>query len=167
MQDRQLSENFKLSEFNYVEPDPRLLHILQYLRDRIGEPIVVTDSARTFSEHVAVYQKLERKGKLKTRGNGLGDKALIDCIPMDSRHLPSYSTPYLRACDISVRSLGVWNGDSLASLVKLYTHTREYFAFLEALPEAQQSSHVGIGIGLNFIHIDIDRERETVWKYEY
>ena len=88
MQNMKLSKNFSLSEFQVgfdggylVQPDYRLVQMLQLLRDDIGVPVTITSGARTFLQHAGLY-------KFKN-------------ITFNSRHLPSFKTNKLRAADIT------------------------------------------------------------------
>ena len=92
MQDRQLTKNFFLSEFGFIEPDTRLLHILQRSRDIIGKPIDITSSARTLKEHVIIYMNLYGED-------------WFHYIPWHSRHLPCHHTDKLRAVDCKVAGI--------------------------------------------------------------
>lgn len=60
--DVNISKDFKLSEFESpdtkeVKVDPKLVQLLQKLRDKIGQPLVITSGYRTWEHHVAIYQK--------------------------------------------------------------------------------------------------------------
>lgn len=84
-----LSDNFLLSEFQIgcegecaIYPDEDLLRLLQHLRYKIQAPIKITSGARSFKQHLKIYE-----GKKK--------------IPLNSRHLPSFNTTKLRAVDIT------------------------------------------------------------------
>ena len=88
MIDKQLSDNFWLSEFNFVAPEPDLLKVLQYVRDYIG-PVNITSSTRTVEQHIKIYKDLYKD-------------EWLDKIPWKSRHLPEFERG-LRAVDITVK----------------------------------------------------------------
>lgn len=101
MEDKSVSENFMLSEFNYVNPDDRLLLILQTIRSIVNIPIKITDAARTFKEHVDIYKKLYKD-------------AWEQHITWDSKHLPMFEMK-LRAVDFCIEG---YTGIELRELVK-------------------------------------------------
>tara|TARA_R110000868_G_scaffold33755_1_gene122206 strand:- start:4053 stop:4511 length:459 start_codon:yes stop_codon:yes gene_type:complete len=148
--DLQLTENFKLSEFGYVTPNPALINCLQAMREALGQPLTITSGPRSITDHVAIYKKLETDHIIKTKGNGLSSVDLIDFIPWESRHLPSFETEDLQAVDITSDLV---SGDTLSSL---------------ALNQAKGTGiKLGLGIGSTFLHIDTDRDTDTIWRYDY
>jgi hypothetical protein len=151
----QLSKNFNLSEFKNVNPDPRLLSLLQCLRNTLGLAITITDSARTVLEHISLYKKLSYDTKIKTYENGLSNDSLLNIIPWGSRHLPSFDTPYLRAVDINVTGT-----DS----IKLTGHRLKDQVLKIAMA---LDINIGLGVGKTFLHIDVDRESNVIWEYSY
>jgi hypothetical protein len=166
--DRKLSKNFKLSEFDFVPPDLRLIAILQKVRNETGKPVKITNAARDIKEHVKIYKDLEKRKKIKTKGNGLGDNDLIDIIPWGSRHLPNFKNPYLRACDIQCRHLdGNYSGDEIYQIVSEYVDGGNYLSDISLMQYGKDDVYVGLGIGKDFLHIDVDRNTNTVWKYDY
>jgi hypothetical protein len=169
MEDRQLSNNFNLSEFSFVEPDPRLLNILQYIRDYTARPINITDSWRDVPKLIQIYEKLEEEKKIKTIGNGLGDEELINIIPWKSRHLPTFGNPYLRAVDIqSKRANGAfYTGEELKDIIMDYVKSKEYLLDISLLGYTESQRYVGIGVGKQYLHLDVDRTRHTMWGYGY
>lgn len=170
MNDKQLSSNFWFSEFKYVEPDPRLLYILQWLRDKTNNPVTITDSARTIKEHLNTYLKLENEGKIPTVGNGKGNDTLWDKIPWSSRHLPTFKSRYLRAVDINAEkdSSDRYSGLELYDLVMECIRTPGYLDMLNELGyDSKSEGFVGTGIGKTFLHLDIDRSQNTKWGYAY
>ena len=164
MDNKKISENFWLSEFKGVEPDPRLIFILQWLRDTIAWPITITDSTRTPREHIATYKGLELDGKIKTKGNGLGDRDILDCIPWGSRHLPIFGNPSLRAIDLACTG---YTGKGLRDLVFECINSNEYKIAMEYKGYRVSELYVGVGTGNTFIHLDIDRKQNTEWGYGY
>lgn len=169
MQNKQLTEYFTLKEFNYVEPDPRLLNILQYLRGYTGMPIVITDSARDVPKLIRIYEKLEEEKKIKTVGNGLGDTELFDIIPWKSRHLPIFGNPYLRAVDIQGKNINkkYYTGKELHDVILKYVESEKYIQSIKNLGYSEDKRYVGLGVGKQYIHIDVDRKRHTIWGYGY
>lgn len=140
MNDRNVSKNFKLSEFNYVEPENNLVKILQYLRDATGESIKITNSTRTVKEHIKIYQDLYKDDWLNK-------------IPWGSKHLPAYGRG-LRAVDIKCRrGNDYYTGQEIFEIV-------DPFCFSEGI-------FYGIGVGKKYVHIDIDRIRNARWGYDY
>ena len=149
MEDRQLSENFKFSEFGAV-PTHDLLELLQSLRKHLGRSIEISDGAREIKDHIDIYKKLH-------------GQQWLEVIPWDSRHLPTFKDQgYLRAVDIKVRKiLGdmsqvVWlSGAELKEHIQLIRNSE--------FPNLK----LGLGIGSNFLHVDTDRTADTEWKYNY
>jgi hypothetical protein len=135
-----LSKNFKLSEFNNVEPEKNLLTILQAVRDEFDSPVVITDSTRTVQQHIDIYKRL------------YGDEWL-DKIPWGSRHLPAYGRG-LRAVDFKVKKEdGFLSGKEVAEVVKRVAKS------ITCL--------IGLGVGKEFIHLDVDRSVDAEWGYNY
>lgn len=170
MLDKRLSDNFRLSEFNYVEPDPRLLLILQYIRIKTGTAVVITDAGRDVHKLIAIYRKLESEKKIKTKGNGLGDRDLVDVIPWGSRHLPCFGNPNLRACDIQCNrkiTRDFYNGQEIYDMVMEYVESEAYAAELELMGYKPEDKYVGVGVGHSYAHIDVDRKHHTTWRYDY
>ena len=133
--DKQLSDNFLLSEFNGVEPHHDLLLLLQRAREEVKQPIIINKnggSARTFREHFDIYYK-KYGGSWKEH------------IPWDSRHLPKYNTG-LRAVDIYSNDV---TGKELAWLFRNIAD--------------KHGINIGLGVSDNWIHIDVDREKNATW----
>lgn len=140
MQDRRISKNFLLSEYNpnwtykYVEPDQILGSLLQTLRDRVG-PVTITSGPRTFKQHLALYNNND-----------------ISKVTYNSRHLPKFGNIMLRAADISVK-----HHDGRYDEIKTQ--------LLDIRDKIYPSCFLGIGVANNFLHLDVDRERDTFWTY--
>ena len=83
LKEGQYSENFWANEFDYIEPEKMLLTVLERLRVKTKDSIIITSGPRTPQKHVAVYKELEKQGKL-------GGKKWYEAIPWKSRHLPSF-----------------------------------------------------------------------------
>lgn len=159
-----------LSEFDYVEPDPRLLFILQHIRIKTDAAVVITDAGRDVPKLIAIYRKLEFEKKIKTKGNGLGDKDLMDVIPWKSRHLPCFGNPDLRACDIQCHRKATgdfYSGQEIYDMVMEYVESEDYAAELEFLAYKPEDKYVGVGVGHSYAHIDVDRKQHTTWGYDY
>jgi len=136
--DKQLSDNFLLSEFNGVGPHHDLLLLLQRAREEVKQPIIINKnggSARTFREHFDIYYAKHADNWNKY-------------IPWNSRHLPKYGVG-LRAVDISS------NGVSGKELAKLFQDIADMYHI-----------NIGLGVGINWIHIDVDRKESVVWYYD-
>jgi len=122
---------------------PDIVSIIEDLEEEYT--IVFTDTARTPEEHVRLYEKLQDEGKLRK------GEFLIDLIPWNSRHLPSWDSEYLLAVDINA-----WDGpdrisgDVLAKKVRKFAERRRV--------------QVGLGIGKTLLHID-RRNKNTEWRY--
>jgi len=169
MINEQLSANFKLSEFGWVQPDKRLLFIMQWLRIKTGAPIHINDTTRTVKQHVDLYRKLEKENKLRTLGNGLGTKTLLDLIPWESRHLCDYTNPTLRAVDFTCEKHegGVYTGSEVRDLIEMAINSSEMLMMLDSWGYEEKTVYVGVGVGMTFNHLDVDRERNTFWGYGY
>ena len=170
MENKKVSHNFWLSEFNYVMPDYRLLLILQNgIRNYTKSPVTILNSTRTVKEHVQIYKELESKKQIATKNNGLSDIALIDVIPWGSRHLPTFETSYLRAVDIKCKNSngGYYTGLEIYNSIMFYVESEEFLVQLNKNNFKYQDRFVGIGIGKHFVHIDIDRKKHTKWEYSY
>lgn len=151
-----------LSEFGGVEPDPRLICILQHLRDKTGVPVKITDGPRTPKQIIDIYKDLQDRGKIKTLENGLGDKPLLYCIPWESRHLPIFENPLLRASDLTCKG---FSGQQLADIILEYVESTRYLICLLDLGYLEKDKYIGLGIGDTYIHVDIYREKHTIWRY--
>lgn len=170
MENKQLSDNFWLKEFGYINPDPRLLLILQHLRTLTGAAVNITDAGRDAPRLIAIYKKLEAEKKIKTKGNGLGDKDLIDVIPWKSRHLPIFGNPNLRACDIQCNrknTIDFYKGQEIYDMTMRYVESEDYTVKLELMGYKPEHKYVGIGVGHSYAHIDVDRTQHTTWRYGY
>jgi hypothetical protein len=169
MLDKKISANFKFSEFRYVMPDPRLLLILEYVRRNFNCTVTITDSKRTPLEHISIYRKLEKEKKIKTVGNKLGTKTLFDYIPWDSRHLPTFDSPYLRACDFKcLKKDGTYvSGEAIKDCILDYVDSFLFKKEVEAASKDKSGYFVGVGVGKFFVHLDIDRGQNKLWGYEY
>jgi len=148
----QYSENFWDYEFNYVEPEPMLLTVLERLRVKMGGPIIITSGPRTVESHIEIYKKFENNGKLD-------GKKWYEAIPWGSRHLPAHGQK-LRAADFCV----------VKRPIKL-NEPKENFngeVILANLLEIEKETEVplGIGVGRRYCHVDIDRKKPTVWYYK-
>lgn len=166
MTNKRVSDNFWLSEFGYVYPDPRILSILEAVRHRTGAAIVISDAGRDARTLLNIYLKLEKEHHIKTTGNGLGDKDILDVIPWKSRHLASFGTPYLRAVDFKCtkKTGGYYTGAEIHDIIMWYVGTEAYTTQDDV---KTGGCFVGIGIGHNYTHLDIDRKKHTVWRYDY
>ena len=176
--DRELSENFKLSEFGGVWPCYKLLHILKGVRKITGQPVIITSGPRTIEDHVKKYIDLSEKKLIKTKENGLSDVPLIDYIPWSSRHLPSHSTSRLLAVDFkclnSVKNY--MSGDEIYNMVISIVDSTSYKKWLEESKNPTfdqlglgriETDEIGVGIGKEYIHLDTSRVVRTTWRYEY
>jgi hypothetical protein len=169
--EKKLSKNFYLSEFNYFEPDSRLILILQYLRKKFKYPVLINKIngvGRTIEQHIELYKRLEDERKIKTISNKLGNKNLYEMIPFQSRHLASYNTPYLRAVDFSIKNGGVdfFSGKSIFDVIQDFVNSKLYKRLLRRKKfKNENDCFVGVGVGKTFIHLDIDRKKNTVWHY--
>jgi hypothetical protein len=141
MEDRKISNNFSLSEFGYVEPEPDLINLLQSLRNEVRSPIVITSACRSISDHINIYRRLY-------------DQEWINKIPWRSRHLPAFNKG-LRAVDFIVkRNVGVdMDGEEIAPLVEDIADDK--------------GITIGVGVGKKFLHLDVDRRTNTKWYYDY
>lgn len=126
---------------------PALLKILDKVENELGLKVIVTDSDRTFKEHVDLYKKLFIEGKLD------GSKQLIDQIPFNSRHLPTFMSVYLRAVDVNIL-----DGDKKLSGDEIEQTIKPIAWYIGV--------KLGFGKGSTFAHIDI-REKEANWNYNY
>lgn len=140
IEDRQISNHFWLSEFNFVEPDPRLLKLLEIVRDHFHDRLVITESTRTLTNHIQIYK--DRYGK-----------EWLDEIPWKSRHLPTWRTPLLRAVDFKVVA------DDLRGLCY---HGEEIY---RAITRLKGDYCVGVGIADYWVHLDVDRWIDRDWRY--
>lgn len=156
-EDKQLSENFSLSEFGWIMPDVNLLYILQKLRTLTGRTIKIINGARTPEQHISIYKKLEKENKIYTKGNGFGVTDLIDLIPWGSRHLSTFKNNNLRAVDITCKK-GVW---------KLYEGSEIKDMIGEVLSDFNVNIPVGIGVADYSLHLDTDRKTDATWRYDY
>jgi hypothetical protein len=154
MKNIKLSKNFMLSEFGYVEPDPRLLHLIQLLRDTVGVSVVITSGPRTVVDHIRIYRDLVAQKALQVPQG----KTVYDIIPWQSKHLPRHGTPYLEAVDITVE------GMTGLSLEKNVRAVRESLQFKSVFPNP---CFLGVGVGKNYLHIDVGREVDARWTYGY
>ena len=145
------SENFAASEFDNVEPESILLTVLERLRVKTGDSIVITSGPRVPKKHIEVYKNLDKKGKL-------GDKKWHDAIPWGSRHLPAFGKK-LQAADIKAVESRVGSGP-------IYYSGDDLYKFLKEIEE-EIGVYLGIGVGKDYCHVDIDRKRPTVWYYSY
>ena len=140
------SKHFSKKEFNYIKPEERLLNVLENLRNKTKNPIIITDSARTPLQHINIYKKLEVEGKL-------GRKTWQEAIPWGSRHLPAFGKN-LRAVDIKCKKdNGYYKGE-------------EIYKFLKEV-QSELNINLGVGVGKNYCHVDIDRKKPTTWTYDY
>lgn len=144
MEDKQLSPNFKLSEFKYVPPAPELLEVLQRLRDNAKYPITIISAGRSVLDHISEYKS--RYGS-----------DWINHIAWDSRHLATYKEKYLgqlRAVDITImKENNIYlSGDEIKERILL---------------SKPKEISVGLGIASHSLHLDVDRETYTEWRYNY
>jgi len=141
MDNIQLSKNFWLKEFDFVKPEFELLSLLQQIRDLAQTPVIITDSARTVDQHIAIYKKI------------YGDEWL-NKIPWGSRHLPAYNRG-LRAVDFKVKkgAKSFYTGKDIKEIVKPLSEKDDIF--------------IGLGVGSQFVHLDVDRKKYTEWGYDY
>jgi len=123
---------------------PDIVSIIEDLEEEYD--IVITDSARTPKEHIAIYAKLCDEGHLSR------DKSLFDLIPWGSRHLPSWDSEYLLAVDINA-----WDGPDRISGDVLAKKVRKF--------AERRLVQVGLGIGKTLLHID-RRDKKAEWSYE-
>jgi len=144
MNDYKISDNFSLSEFNYVKPEDSLLMLLQGIRDVVEEEVRIIDSTRTVYEHIAIYN--EKYGE-----------DWFNYIPWGSRHLSTFRKD-LEASDIrAVKTRDYkgnpetwWRGDMLAEIAK---------------KEAKKLGiNIGTGVGQIMLHVDL-RDKDTEWHY--
>jgi len=147
----QYSENFWASEFDYVQPERLLLTVLERMRIKTEDNIIITNGPRTPRKHVSIYKKLEKEGKL-------GGKKWYDVIPWGSRHLAKFGKD-LRAVDIKA----VKKRDINGRIMEYYSGA-ELHSLLKEIEE-ELRIFLGIGVGKYYCHFDIDRERSTVWYY--
>ena len=140
-----ISKNFNLSEFDGIMPEPRLINMLQELRDRLNTAIIITDSARTVKQHIAIYKKL------------YGGE-WIHKIPWGSRHLPAFNMG-LRAVDFKVVK------HVIDDKVIYYSGTELYEILLDICNEL--NVNFGCGVGKYFVHFDIYRKHNAKWSYNY
>ena len=165
MKDEQLSINFRLSEFGYVRPTDQLLYILQYIRTESGCSVRISSGPREVSDHVRIYKDLEKQGKIKTVGNGLGKENLIDIIPWASRHLPTHAKEGektgLHAVDIVVKCPinGLLTGLQIEKFIHRCIETDKY--------KEKFNAYLGVGIGHYYSHIDTGRTKPARWGYPY
>jgi hypothetical protein len=158
--DQFLTPFFKLSEFNknisdpklWVKPRPELLHVLQKLRERTGESVLITDGARTIQDHIETYKKIATRG----------GKHWTDVIVWTSRHLPAHGHSELRAVDIKCKSgkdflTGAQVRDKVLEIVNR-----------ESFKELFGECFWGFGVGKKYLHLDTgDRLKNAEWGYDY
>lgn len=169
MENRKLSNNFWLNEFGGVEPDIRLLTLIQALRFKTGQTISITSGKRTPEDQVRIYRKLEEEKKIATIFNGLSQTdRLLDLIPWGSRHLPCFHNPHLRAVDI-IASNGTeyYSGEELKDMLYECRDSITFKTSMGIKGYEDEDLYMGIGVGKTFIHIDFDRKRDTTWGYSY
>lgn len=166
-----ISKHFNTSEFKNVYPHPDLIFLLERIREEAGLAVKITDSTRSPKEHVDTYIKLSRDKKIKTAENGLGLKSIMESIPWDSRHLPTFAevpvknkvnieyqtiakAPYLRAVDFMIIGKnGVpLSGEDIKKIV---------------LKIRTPDINIGLGVGRTYCHLDIGRITDAEWKYGY
>ena len=147
----QYSEHFWAQEFDYIEPEKILLTVLECLRTKTKDSIIITDAGRTPERHVAVYKELEKKGKL-------GNKKWYEAIPWRSRHLPVFGKK-LRAVDLKA----VKTRNDKGVIIDYYSGD-EIYKFLKEV-EDDIRIFLGVGVGSEYCHVDIDRQKPTVWYY--
>lgn len=157
--DQLLSPNFYLSEFNYVEPLPQLLYVLQSIRYKTGKSVVVTNSTRSIKQHIQIYKDLAR-----VRG-----VEWYNIIPWSSRHLPGHGNRYLRAVDFACHKV-----DSSIQTGRHYTGDEIHEMVLECIMSDEFKSEFGEdicfghGIGHHYYHLDSgDRSKNAEWRYDY
>ena len=75
-------------------------------------------------------------------------------IPWGSRHLPTFKTSKLRACDFKAKEKG---GDK-------YLTGFQITEILKPIA-ANEKIFIGLGIGQKFVHLDVDRSRNAEWLY--
>lgn len=142
--DIQLTNYFKSSEFNYIEPEVKLLRVLEILRIQTKCPIIIIGSARTVPEHIQVYKK-------KYKENWLEE------IPWNSRHLPKFGTK-LRAVDFKAVKVKNPKGE-----VTYYTGV-EIFELLKVICK-RLDVFFGCGIDKYSVHFDVNRDHNVEWYY--
>jgi len=162
---KRISEDFTRKEFGDAEPDIRLLYILQWVRYLTGAPVIITSSTRTPYDMIKLYRDLEKRNKIKTLGNGLGPKSLLDVIPWGSRHLPCFENRYLRASDIECYKVDktLYTGREIAEMIRQAVASSDYSALCEKRGISQA---IGLGVGSWYCHLDIDREQDREWVYD-
>ena len=158
MQDKNISPNFKLSEFNkrqkdsnlWVEPIPALLHVVQKIREKTGHAVTITDGVRSVEDHIALYKGI----------HGIG---LWDHIKWTSRHLAQHGRPYLMAIDFKCSDgySGYLTGEQINAHIQEIVKSP---SFKDLFPDC----YWGIGIGMHYVHLDTgDREVDAQWRYNY
>ena len=108
----------------------------------MGAPVILTSTGRTFGEHINLYKKVY--------GDDWEDK-----LTVDSRHLPSWKTNFLRAVDFKVikKDGTLYTGDEIKDEI---TNASNKLTWV----------NIGIGVAKFWCHLDIDRtKRETIWYY--
>ena len=172
MVNKQLSKHFWSKEFGNVIPDPRLLWVLEFVREQTGYPITITSGARSVQEHVAIYRGLDVNKKIKTKENGLGDIPLFKLIPWQSRHLPRHrylgksGSEFLLASDIKCNNGngGFYTGKEIETIINQCLISADYYRYCASIGK-KQDSYLGLGIGDNWCHVDTGRERPARWSY--
>ena len=159
MHDYDLSPNFKVSEFGFVEPEPELLFIVQWLRNKYQCPVSITSHARDISDHIQVYKNI-------AQDRGERENKTIhwqDIIHWTSRHLPRHDNPLLRAIDFGIKAAdGYMQGWEIKAAVQ------ECIGSPEFKIEFSEIRCFGFGTGHRFLHLDVGDRKETAeWGYDY
>tara|TARA_R110000787_G_scaffold272740_1_gene380266 strand:+ start:13681 stop:14139 length:459 start_codon:yes stop_codon:yes gene_type:complete len=147
------SEHFSKKEFKYIDPEEILLTVLENLRYKTKDSVIITDGARTIQQHIDTYKKLESQ-------DNLGGKTWIEAIPWGSKHLPAFGMK-LRAVDLKA----IKTRDLDRKVTEYYTG-KEIYSLLKEV-ESELNVNLGIGVGNFYCHLDVGRERPTNWGYNY
>lgn len=168
MNNKKISSHFWLSEFNgnRLDADNRafpvspLLHVLQKLRERTGEPVKVTDGVRSVENHISTYQCI------------YADK-WQEKISWTSRHLAHWDDPLVNFEGLTYKGLcavdfkckrrggGYYSGDEIVVLLKSIID-------MPAFSELFGKCFWGIGIGKEYVHLDTARRKSNAtWRYGY
>lgn len=142
---KKISSNFWEYEFDFIIPHPDLINLLQQVRDHLNKSIKITSAKREIEKHISIYKKKYGEKWPKK-------------IPWNSRHLPSFECPYLRAVDFKVLKYKK-NG------IKIYMSGVEIKEHIQLVKP--ENLHLGLGVGNTFIHLDVNREREVERSYNY
>jgi len=146
LENKQISDNFWLSEFRYAMPNNKLLSLLQSIRTYLNNILTITDSTRTMKEHMNIYKDI------------YGDQ-WEEHIPWESRHLARYNEGLL-AVDFNVTKAV----NDKKDIIEYYSG-KELAIVIKSIAKVEKIN-IGVGVGKWFIHIDC-RDRDAEWTYNY